>query len=174
MSSTVYHQGDKLVIRFSRSSLTVAAGVALVLAGVSMIWRPTLPGEIDTPFWDLAGGMMLLVGTVIALFRCGAVVDRSTDTLARWTGFVIPMVSTIPLFRRNMRITPRYIRLANECYCYRGQKTNWYPITLVGEARSVTLGRPEAIMQAWSIAQALATHLGVDLSDETEHVTALC
>ncbi|MHC5109952.1 MAG: hypothetical protein ACYTHJ_08750 [Planctomycetota bacterium] len=162
MSRCFYTNGEKLIINFPKATGTVVAGVAVTAMGVGGYYV-NFPIE-DAPEWTIrAVGIALIVaGLLTTTARTGAIIDRRDDNVTRWFGLLLPM------FHRRRRVQPQQVRLHAESYTYRGHTTTWYPITLLCAGGKIHLGQPDAVMQAWSIAQAVANHLGIELLDETE------
>lgn len=171
MGCRAYQQGEELNISFGRPPAILAVGLVLVLLGALGVARPTLAAELPTQYWDVVGLACLVAGMLTSTFRTGAVLNRSRNSVKRWVGFGLPIVPDIRLFQRRHDLTPHYVHLGSETDLTKRSTVTWYPITLVGESENITFGKPEAVMQAWSVAQAIATYFAIQLVDETESLT---
>jgi|GEM_PF-3394224 len=162
MSQVCMTNGQTMALKGAKSWACITTGIFFAACGGMLLYfKPTVE---DTPAWAVqaVAGCFLAIGGLCLLGRSGAKLDREAGTVIRWWGLIIP------LFKSARRVSPEAVRLSHQEMRYRGQTSHWYPITLECTGDRIELDRPDKVMPAWTLAQNVATFLGVELVDESQ------
>jgi len=163
MMKEVYSKDpDKLLFRSGWNMAAIGAGLFFGCVG-AILYYVDVPVEDATPESVHAVGVgFAALGAVCIAIRGGTTIDRKARTITQWVGLLVP------LFWRTRPIEASAVRLTCETSRQRGITIYSYPITFVTPKGDVPIASTDSVMPAWSIAQSVATFLGLELLDESE------
>ncbi len=161
-------QGDLLEHKIGGGCASLF-GLPFFLAGIGVIVLTFVPREIrggdEIPiFFGIPfGGIFAFVGSMFLFGRAGVVIDKSSGSVTKWWGLLVPMKSTTYKISQFEKVA-----LSKEIRRSKNSSYTVYPVKLVGSADEVDISAERDFNKGRSDAEKLAKFLNLPIHDSSE------
>jgi hypothetical protein len=142
-------------------------GLPFLAAGLAMLGMPWFSGEAVPVLAILPFGLVFTgVGAGIALGRSGVVADRSTKTLTKWWGLVVPFKRTVVSFGEISAVT-----ICREVRRSKNSTYTVFPVRIRHANGEVNVEEARRFERARARSEEFAKFLNVDIEDTSTGTT---